>query len=151
MKKYVLLLALTLGLLGGAAAQTPTKDLFKAVMKNDAAAVETLLSGGADANAPIEVMPGFRTTFLITAATNGNLNIVKALVQHKAQLNAKDAGQETALIAAATQGNKAIVEFLLQSGADVKAADGQGTSLLAAAKAGGNADVISLIQQKLKG
>ena len=151
MKKYLLLLALTLGLLGSAAAQTPTKDLFKAVMKNDAAATETLLSGGADANASIEVMPGFRTTFLITAATNGNLNIVKALVQHKAQVNAKDAGNETALIAAAGQGNKAIVEFLLQSGADVKAADGQGATLLAAAKTGGNKDVIALIEQKLKG
>jgi ankyrin repeat protein len=151
MKKYVLLLTLILGLAGAAAAQTPTKDLFKAVMKNDAATVETLLSGGADANAAIEVMPGFRTTFLITAATNGNLNIIKALLAHKAQVNTKDAGNETALIAAATQGHKAIVEFLLQNGADVKAADGQGTTLLAAAKAGGNKDIIALIEQKLKG
>lgn len=151
MKKYLLLLALTLGLLGAASAQTPTKDLFKAVMKNDEAATEALLNGGADANAAIEVMPGFRTTFLITAATNGNLNIVKSLLQHKAQVNAKDAGNETALVAAATQGNKTIVEYLLQNGADVKAADGQGATLLAAAKAGGNKDVIALIEQKLKG
>lgn len=151
MKKYLLLLALTLGLLGSTSAQTSTKDLFKAVMKNDAATAQTLLSGGADANAPIEVMPGFRTTFLITAATNGNLDIVKALLAHKAQVNAKDAGNETALVAAATQGNKAIVEYLLQHGADVKAADGQGATLLAAAKAGGNKEVIALIEQKLKG
>lgn len=151
MKKLLLLLALTVGLISSAAAQMPTKELFKAVMKNDAATVTTLLSGGADANAPIEVMPGFRTTFLITAATNGNLDVVKALVQHKAQLNTKDAGNETALIAAATVGNKAIVEYLLQNGADVKAADGQGATLLAAAKTGGNKDVIALIEQKLKG
>ena len=151
MKKYLLLLALTLGLLGAATAQTPTKDLFKAVMKNDAATAQTLLNGGADANAAIEVMPGFRTTFLITAATNGNLDIIKALLEHKAQVNAKDAGNETALVAAATQGNKAIVEYLLLHGADVKAADGQGASLLAAAKAGGNKEVIALIEQKLKG
>ncbi|OON69229.1 ankyrin repeat domain-containing protein [Hymenobacter sp. CRA2] len=151
MKKYLLLFALTLGLLGSAAAQTSNKDLFKAVMKNDAAAAEMLLAGGADANAPIEVMPGFRTTYLITAATNGNLNIVKSLLQHKAQINAKDAGQETALLAAASQGHKAIVEFLLQNGADVKAADGQGATLLAAAKASGNKEIIALIEQKLKG
>jgi uncharacterized protein len=151
MKYYLLLLALVLGLAGTAAAQTPTKDLFKAVMKNDAAAAETILQGGADANAPIEVMPGFRTTFLITAATNGNLDIIKSLLQHKAQINAKDAGQETALIAAASQGHMPIVQYLLQNGADVKAADGQGTSLLAAAKAGGNKDIIALIEQKLKG
>ncbi|RTQ51742.1 ankyrin repeat domain-containing protein [Hymenobacter gummosus] len=151
MKHYFLLLALLLGLAGAAAAQTPTKDLFKAVMKNDAAGAQTILQAGADANAPIEVMPGFRTTFLITAATNGNLDIVKALLQHKAQINAKDAGQETALIAAASQGHMAIVQYLLQSGADVRAADGQGATLLAAAKAGGNKDIIALIEQKLKG
>ncbi|WP_400190539.1 ankyrin repeat domain-containing protein [Hymenobacter sp. B81] len=151
MKKSLLLMALTLGLFFSAAAQTTNKELFKAVMKNDAASVETLLKGGADPNAAIEVMPGFRTSYLITAATNGNLAVVKALVQHKAQINAKDAGQETALVAAAAQGHKAIVEFLLTSGADPKAADGQGTTLLAAAKASGNKDVIALVEQKLKG
>ncbi|AYA36150.1 ankyrin repeat domain-containing protein [Hymenobacter oligotrophus] len=150
MKKLLLFFGLLLGVVFTSAAQAPNKDLFKAVMKNDAAAVETLLKGGADANAAIEVMPGFKTTYLITAVTNGNLDIVKKLVQYKAQVNAKDAGQETALMAAAAKGDKAMVEFLLASGADPKATDSQGNTALNAAKTGGNKDVISLIEQKSK-
>lgn len=150
MKKCFLLLALVLGFTCSAMAQNPGKELFKAVMKNDAAAVETLLQGGADPNAPVEVMPGFRTSYLITAATNGNLAVVKALIQHKAQVNAKDAGQETALMVAAGKGNREMVEFLLANGADAKAQDSQGNSVLTAAKASGNASVVTLIESKAK-
>ena len=150
MKKYFCLFGLLLGLAGTAAAQVPNKDLFKAVMKNDAAAVEALLKSGADPNAAIEVMPGFKTSFLITAVTNGNLDIVKKLVQYKAQVNAKDASQETALMAAAAKGDKTMVEFLLASGADAKAADSQGNTALTAAKSSGNKEVIGLIEQKSK-
>jgi ankyrin repeat protein len=150
MKKYFFLFGLLVSLAGTAAAQAPNKDLFKAVMKNDASAVEALLKGGADPNAPIEVMPGFKTSFLITAATNGNLDIVKKLVQYKAQVNTKDASQETALMAAAAKGDKAMVEFLLANGADAKTADGQGNTALTSAKASGNKEVISLIEQKSK-
>jgi ankyrin repeat protein len=151
MKHRLSLLLLFLGLVFSASAQSKSKELLTAVMKNNVANVETLLKGGADPNAAVELLPGFRTTYLITAATNGNLDIVKMLVQYKAQVDQGDASNETPLMTAAGKGNKAMVEFLLASGANVKAKDGQGKTVLAAAQEGGNKDVITLIEQKLKG
>ncbi|MBC6989509.1 ankyrin repeat domain-containing protein [Hymenobacter sp. BT491] len=150
MKKILLLTVFLLSCAALAMAQTPSKELFTAVMKNNAAQVETLLKAGADPNAAIEVVPGFKTSYLITAATNNNLEVVKTLIAHKAQVNAKDAFQVTALMTAAGKGNKSIVELLLANGADVKAKDDDGKDALATAKESGNAEVIALIQQKLK-
>jgi ankyrin repeat protein len=150
MKKSFLLLALLLHCALAALAGPPNKELFTAVMKKNAPQVETLLAGGADPNAVIEVVPGFPTTFLITAAGTGSLDVVKALVKHKAQVNQPDAFKATALMAAAGKGSKDIVEFLLASGADARAKDDDGKDALAAAKESGNADVVKLIEAKLK-
>ncbi|SHJ27825.1 Ankyrin repeat-containing protein [Hymenobacter daecheongensis DSM 21074] len=150
MKKSFLLIALLTSLTLAALATPPNKELFVAVMKNNAPQVETLLAAGADPNSPIEVVPGFPTTYLITAAGNGSLEVVKALLKHKAQVNQPDAFKSTALMAAAGKGNKAVVELLLGSGADAKAKDDDGKDALAAAKESGNAEVIKLIEAKLK-
>ncbi|MCB2379594.1 ankyrin repeat domain-containing protein [Hymenobacter sp. BT635] len=149
MKKSFFLLAFLVSLASVACAQTASKELYTAVVKNKPADAENLLKAGADANASIELVPGFPTTYLITAAGNGNLDLVKALVKYKAQVNKADAFKGTALMAAATKGNKAIVEFLLASGADTKAKDDDGKDALAHAKEGGNKEVIALIEQKM--
>jgi ankyrin repeat protein len=150
MKKSFLLLALLVSLTAAALATPPNKELFTAVMKNNAPQVETLLAAGADPNSTIEVVPGFPTTYLITAANNGSLEVVKALVKHKAQVNQPDAFKATALMMAAGKGHKAVVEFLLASGADAKAKDDDGKDALAAAKESGNAEVVKLLEAKLK-
>jgi len=150
MKKSLFLFCLLLSLTVAALATPPNKELFTAVMKNNAPQVETLLAAGADPNAAIEVVPGFPTTYLITAANNGSLDVVKALVKHKAQLNQADAFKATALMAAAGKGHKAVVEFLLASGADAKAKDDDGKDALALAKESGNAEVVKLIEAKVK-
>ncbi|WP_165370535.1 ankyrin repeat domain-containing protein [Hymenobacter persicinus] len=151
MKKSFLFLSLLLCLSAAALATPPNnKELFTAVMKNNAPQVETLLTAGADPNAAIEVVPGFPTTYLITAANNGSLEVVKALLKHKAQINQPDAFKATALMAAAGKGHKAVVELLLANGADAKAKDDDGKDALAAAKESGNAEVIKLIEAKLK-
>jgi ankyrin repeat protein len=124
--------------------------LSKAVLKNNAAAAETLLSAGANPNAAIEVVPGFPTTYLITAASNNSLDLVKLLLRHKALVNQPDGFKATALMAAAGKGNKAMVELLLASGADVRAKDDDGKDALALARENGSAEVIALLEQKVK-
>jgi ankyrin repeat protein len=131
-----------------ARAQSP--ELTKAVLKNNDPAVETLLSVGANPNAAVEIVPGFPTTYLITAATNNRLDLVRLLLSYKAQVNQPDAFKGTALMAAVAKANKAMVELLLSSGADVRAKDDDGKDALALAKEGGNKEIIALLEQKLK-
>jgi ankyrin repeat protein len=131
-------------------AQAPSKELTTAVLKKNLAVAETLLTGGANANAVIEVVPGFPTTYLVTAASGGNLDLVKLLLKHKAQVNQPDGFKGTALMAAAGKGNTAMVELLLASGADVKAKDDDGKDALALAKENGTKETIALLEQKAK-
>jgi ankyrin repeat protein len=56
------------------------------------------------------------------AAYNGNLEIVKFLVQNGANVNAED---DSALLFAAENGHLEVVEFLLENGADVNAMEDQ--------------------------
>ena len=129
---------------------TQTHDLAKAILKNNASTAETLLTAGVNPNTTIEVVPGFPTTYLITAAANSSLDLVKLLLKYKAQVNQPDAFKATALMAAVGKGNKVMVELLLGSGADVKAKDDDGKDALALAKEGGNMEIIALLEQKLK-
>ena len=126
------------------------QTLTKAILKNDVPTAETLLSAGANPNAGIEVVPGFPTTCLITAASNNSFDLVKLLLKHKAQVNQADAFKATALMAAAGKGNKAMVELLLSSGANAKATDDEGKDALAMAKESGNKEVVALLEQHLK-
>ncbi|HEX8328385.1 MAG TPA: ankyrin repeat domain-containing protein [Hymenobacter sp.] len=150
MKRALFFTAALYCLICAAHAQTPSRDLSKAVLKNNAAAAETLLSAGANPNAAIEVVPGFPTTYLITAASNNSLDLVKLLLRHKALVNQPDGFKATALMAAAGKGNKAMVELLLASGADVRAKDDDGKDALALARENGSAEVIALLEQKVK-
>lgn len=149
MNKLLLAFALFLASATLSLAQTPTQKVFAAVIKNKPADVDALLSTGADVNSTVEMMPGFPTTFLIIAAGNGHLEVVKALLKHKAQVDKPDSFQATALMAAAASGHLSVVETLLASGANPKAKDKDGKDVLASAKEGGNADVIKLIQTKI--
>ncbi len=130
-------------------AQTPTQKVYAAVVKNKPADVDALLAAGTDANAPVEMMPGFPTTFLIIAAGNGHLDVVKALLKNKAQVDKTDSFQMTPLMAAAANGSLDVVQFLLANGANPKAKDKDGKDMLAAAKEGENEDVIKLIKSKM--
>lgn len=131
-------------------AQAPGKELATAVLKNNAAAAETLLAAGANPNAVVEIVPGFPTTYLITAAAGGHVELVKLLLKHKAQVNQPDGFKGTALMAAAGRGDKALVELLLASGADARAKDDDGKDALALAQEGGRQEIAALLAQKLK-
>ena len=75
---------------------------------------------------------------LSMAARNGNLEIVKLLVEHGAVVDiGKEAGDRTPLLEAAGHGHAEIVKFLIAKGADVNAR-GKGLTPLLAACAGGH-------------
>ena len=128
----------------------PAQSLKKAILKNDAPTAETLLTAGANPNAVVEIVPGFATTYLITAASNNSLALVQLLLRHKAQVNQPDAFKATALMAAAGKGNKEMVALLLASGADARAKDDEGKDALALAKESGNLEIVKLLEQKLQ-
>lgn len=150
MRKITLLCLLLLSFIHVAQAQDKGKELYTAVLKNNAVAVESLLKAGADPNHVIEIVPGFPTSYLITAATNNNLAIVKALLQYKAKIDWRDAFQATALHYAASKGSKELIEFMLANGADASAKDEEGNTALSSAKTSGNKEVVALLEQKLK-
>ena len=144
--RQLLLAAALLLLTGSALAQTPAKDLYVAVIKNQPANAETLLTAGADANAPVEMVPGFPTTYLIIAAGHNHLGVAKALLQHKARINQADSFKSTALMAAAAKGHAELVALLLAQGADPTAKDDDGKTALALAQEGNHAAVVALLK-----
>ena len=87
-------------------------------MNGNAAMIGLLLKAGADANT---ALPGGETALMTTART-GSLEGVKLLLEHGADVNAKEAGRgQTALMWATSEGHTEVVRCSLSSGADVKA------------------------------
>jgi ankyrin repeat protein len=83
----------------------------------NAAMIETLASGGADANAATTS----GTTALMFASQAGNADAVSALIAHGANVNAKEKVKgETALAFAAAYGRADVIRVLTAHGADTK-------------------------------
>ncbi len=101
-----------------AANRAGATPLFLASTTGDAAMIEKLLKGGADANAPILA---HGETALMMAARSGNLNAVKVLLDHGAQVNAKENLRgTTAIMWAAEEGHADVIKYLADHGADIK-------------------------------
>src|SRR5258706_1836713 len=84
----------------------------------NAAIVERLIKAGADAN---KALPGGETP-LMTAARAGDVNVVKLLLAHGADANAKESTRDqTACMWPAAQGNTDVAKTRIEVGGDVKA------------------------------
>jgi ankyrin repeat protein len=96
----------------------PGGELFDAVERNDVAAVEELLSRGADVNTLDPRYPQLARPALMTAASLGYSEIVRLLLANGADVNARDAGGGTAFIWACNDGHIGCTRLLLVAGAD---------------------------------
>ena len=107
--------------------------LSLACTNQNAAMVEKLLNAGADPNG---VPAG--TPVLMTAARTGNVDIVKALLAHGANVNAKEGARgQTALMWAVAEKHPEVARLLIDQRADVHARSASGfTPLLFAAEQG---------------
>jgi ankyrin repeat protein len=81
------------------------------------------------------------------AAAGHNLEIVRALVEGGADINARQHGGFTALHAAAQQGDEAMVSYLLEHGADREARADNNQSALDFALLRGHAAVVARLEQ----
>lgn len=82
------------------------------------------------------------------AASNGQLDVVKILVERGANLRAFDECGATPLHISAEKGQIEVVKYLLSKGASNRAFDRDGTTALHRAVRGGNSDVIRLLLDK---
>lgn len=106
--------------------------------------VALLLDRGADPNIPAK--NEYQVTPLHSACSIREYAISKLLIEHGADVNARQMRGVTALHSAAHIGDFAIVELLLENGADANAKMDTGQTPLMMAKEKGNRKVVSLIK-----
>ena len=83
-----------------------------------------IVENGADVNAKSSSGVMKRSsgdTALMLAASGGHKDVMELLIEHHADVNAKDSGGWTALVRAAGNGNKDVAKWLIEKGADVNA------------------------------
>lgn len=102
--------------------------LHDAVRQGDKSRVQTLLSGKVKINEP---QGEDKDSPLHIAAANGDLDLVKLLVEKKANVTQSDRYGMTPLIVAAVNGHTAILQYLLQHGAKIDHKDQFGRDALA--------------------
>ena len=111
-------------------------NINQAVRMGDIKAVEEFIKSGVDLNKP---EAGGRDVPLISAPYLGNEDMVKLLLAHGADINAKASWGGTPLIQAAFMGGTKIVELLLSKGAKI----GSGGEVIS--EAGLDEDVVKLL------
>ena len=149
MKRVFTTLLLFLSFSLFAKAQSKNELLYLSIVRNEPEKVNQLLIDNADANYVFAKGPWMKVSVLITAVNNEHIEMVKALIKSKADVNWRDGFNCTALMYAAAKGNMELVNLLLENGADVTADDGKGNTALTAATESKNAELIKLIQQRL--
>lgn len=106
----------------------PTTPLTVAAERGDAAQVRKLIAEGVDLNTRDQ--SGY--TALVWAARNGSTGVAKALIEARADVNARDCAQNgwTPLMHAIHKNNNEMARLLINSGADVNAKAGKCTEKL---------------------
>lgn len=118
-------------------------DFFMTIINNDVEKVKTLLSvGGVDVNAKNKD----GRTALIEAAMEGHVEVVRLLLENKADVNEKiTKACATALMAAACNGHTETVKLLLENKADINAETSNGGTALQYAAYKGHIEVVKLL------
>lgn len=124
-------------------------DLWEAVATNDTKFVASLLTEGVSANIRFPTPGyGFLTPVLHLAASRGNLDIGRLLIEHNADVDAYTEDTSTALHEAANEGHTAFVELLLNNQASINIRKKGDKTALDIAKAKGHKDIVKLLRKK---
>ncbi|MGH8636912.1 MAG: ankyrin repeat domain-containing protein [Burkholderiales bacterium] len=100
---------------GVAHAADSYQAMLAAVKNGNVPVINELLRKGID----VDSTDRTGSTLLMTASSLGKLDAARALVAHKASVNARNQYGESALMMAAIRDHRPIVEYLLGSGAEV--------------------------------
>lgn len=90
------------------------------------------------------------STPLVSACANGNIDIVKMLITHGADVNIPAGEDFTPLFAATINNKPEIVEILVEAGANLEYKDFNDRDIFFYAEESGNPKITSLINQKMK-
>jgi ankyrin repeat protein len=91
------------------------------------------------------------TTPLMLAASKGQIEIAKAIIQAGANVNARSDDGETALhMAAASQSQSDVIDLLMQSGVDIEARNKTGKTALQLAEEKGHRDIVRVMKVHLQ-
>ncbi len=122
------------------AEEGPDKKLFAAVMFGDASQIKQLVSSGANANYRENERP-----VLVWAAQNQSVEVINALIESGADVNAVDAIGHTALMRAADTNQIPCAQALIQAKADVSVKAPNGNSALTMAVRNNSAEMVKLL------
>lgn len=138
--------ALILALAAAALAEGFSKELGSAIADGDIAAVQTIISGGADINASNKD----GETPLMIAALEGRIAVVKFLVEKGAHIDSIDGLGATPLLYAAEGGSLDVITFLVEKGADPTAATKNGDTALTISRAKNNRKAVDYLKKIIK-
>ncbi|WP_043435638.1 ankyrin repeat domain-containing protein [Cystobacter fuscus] len=125
-----------------------SEELFTAIKQHDTAQVKALLTRGADPNEPQQEWPGLlpMQVAIHALANGGELDVLLALLEHGADVNAWDAERDrTPLLEAVCENQLAAVEVLLNAGAEPNVRSSEGDTPLRACAEVGNVVMASLL------
>jgi hypothetical protein len=117
------------------------KDIIKSVTNHDINGLTDYIKSGSDLN----VKDHWGNTALVWGAHYGYTDIVKILIEAKANVDLKDVNDQTALMKASDKGRVDIVKILISVNADVNIKDIRGQTALIMASQNGHAEVVKLL------
>ncbi|KAI8497126.1 Unconventional myosin-XVI [Branchiostoma belcheri] len=125
------------------------EDEFRtAVEKGEVETVRRELQAGRDVNLRFtRTWPWDGGTALHLASRNGQTGVVELLIQHGADVGARDLNGRTAIHVASEDGQTGVVELLIQHGADLEARDKYDKTALRWASESGRTGVVELLIQ----
>jgi len=126
----------------GAKGPSSVSDIYDAAGTGDLERVKALLVANVDVNAP---RADDGVTALMTASEFGHLDVVRVLLEAKAEVNAKMNNGGTALILASSYGHLDVVKALLDAKADANAKAGNGGMALMLASEKGHLEVVQAL------
>ncbi len=107
--------------------------------------VEFLLGRGANVGHRAGFALFASSTPLLRAALHGHTGVAEILLEHGAEIAARDRHGETPLHVACARGNAATARLLLERGSDINTADGEGITPLMSAVMANSTDCVRLL------